>query len=75
MGHLQTVEQKLRELIAKGDTEALVRFVKSEVLTSYRNGQAWCDVCWALQFMGAGRHQKPPPTQQRNRGQQLELGL
>ena len=38
MGHLQTVEAKLRELIAEGDEEALVRFVKDKVLESYRNG-------------------------------------
>lgn len=40
MGHLQTVEAKLRDLIHAGDEEALVRFVKEAVLQSYRNGLA-----------------------------------
>lgn len=40
MGHLQTVEAQFRSLIADGDEEALVRFVKEQVLASYRNGLA-----------------------------------
>lgn len=40
MGHLQTVEQDFRRLLAEGDEEALVQFVKEQVLASYRNGQA-----------------------------------
>lgn len=40
MGHLQTVEADFRKLLAQGEEEALVRFVKEQVLASYRNGQA-----------------------------------
>ena len=40
MGHLQTVEADFRKLLAQGEEEALVRFVKEQVLASYHNGQA-----------------------------------
>ena len=40
MGHLQTIESELRSVIAEGDTEALVSWVKERILDSYRNGQA-----------------------------------
>jgi hypothetical protein len=40
MGHLQTIESELRRVIAEGDTEALVTWVKERILESYRNGQA-----------------------------------
>jgi hypothetical protein len=40
MGHLTQLEAELRERIAEGDVEALVKWVKDQVLTSYRNGLA-----------------------------------
>lgn len=40
MGHLQTIESELRRIMAEGDTEALVTWVKERILESYRNGQA-----------------------------------
>jgi hypothetical protein len=40
MGHLQTIESELRQVIAVGDVEALVAWVKERILESYRNGQA-----------------------------------
>ena len=41
MGHLQTLEAELRRLLAEcEDEDQLVRFVKEQVLASYRNGQA-----------------------------------
>ena len=41
MGHLQTLETELRRLLDEcEDEEQLVRFVKEQVLASYRNGQA-----------------------------------
>ena len=39
-GHLQTIEQELRALLDEGDTEKIVKTVKTRVLESYRNGQA-----------------------------------
>ena len=40
MGHLQSVEQEFRKLLTSAEPEALVRFVKEQVLASYRNGLA-----------------------------------
>jgi hypothetical protein len=40
MGHLQTFEVELRSRLEKGDVETLVKWVKDQVLTSYRNGLA-----------------------------------
>jgi hypothetical protein len=40
MGHLRTIESELRQVIAEGDKEALVVWVKERILESYRNGQA-----------------------------------
>lgn len=40
MGHLQEIEQTLRELLAKKDEESLVAWVKERVLESYKNGLA-----------------------------------
>jgi hypothetical protein len=40
MGHLQTFEAELRGRLEEGDVEALVKWVKEQVLASYRNGLA-----------------------------------
>jgi hypothetical protein len=40
MGHLQTFEAELRGRLEQGDLEALVKWVKDQVLASYRNGLA-----------------------------------
>jgi hypothetical protein len=40
MGHLQTIESEFRRVLADGDSEAVVAWVKERVLESYRNGQA-----------------------------------
>jgi hypothetical protein len=40
MGHLQIIESELRHLLAQGDAEAVIVWVKERVLESYRNGQA-----------------------------------
>lgn len=39
MNYLDEVERDFREVISKGDVEALVKWVKERVLLSYRNGQ------------------------------------
>jgi hypothetical protein len=38
--HLEQIEQELRDLLGKGDADAVVNWVKERVLESYRNGQA-----------------------------------
>ena len=38
MGHIQNIEEQLRNLLDKGDREAVVKWVKEAVLQSYRNG-------------------------------------
>jgi hypothetical protein len=38
--HLEQIEQELRDLLGKGDANAVVNWVKERVLESYRNGQA-----------------------------------
>ena len=38
MGHLQDTERTLRDLLDEGDTEKIVKWVKEQVLQSYRNG-------------------------------------
>jgi hypothetical protein len=40
MGHLQQLDSELRDRLAEGDIEALVKWVKDQVLQSYRNGLA-----------------------------------
>ena len=40
MGYMQQFEQELRAQLAKGDTDASVRWIKEKVLESYRNGLA-----------------------------------
>ncbi len=37
-GYLRDIEKELKKLLAEGDDEATVRFVKEKVLESYRNG-------------------------------------
>ena len=38
-GFMRDLEHELRKLLAEGDEEAVVRFVKGKCLESYRNGQ------------------------------------
>jgi len=38
-GYMRALEHELRKLLAEGDEEAVVRFVKGKCLESYRNGQ------------------------------------
>jgi len=40
MGHLKQLDVELRERIAEDDTETLVKWVKDQVLQSYKNGLA-----------------------------------
>ncbi len=40
MGHIEEIEQTLREILAKGDSGAVVGWVKERVLESYKNGLA-----------------------------------
>ncbi len=37
-GYLRDLEKELKKLLAEGDDDAIVRFVKEKVLESYRNG-------------------------------------
>ena len=37
-GHLQLIDRELRALLAEGNTEDIVKWVKERVLESYRNG-------------------------------------
>ena len=55
-GHLQHIERELRALLAEGNTEAIVKWVKERVLESYRNG---------MQASKAGPEQEAarPPAQ------------
>ena len=39
-GFMRELEQELRKLVAEGDEDAIVRFVKQKCLESYRAGQA-----------------------------------
>ena len=38
-GYIRALEHELRQLLAEGNEEAVVRFVKEKCLESYRNGQ------------------------------------
>ncbi len=40
MGHIQEIEQTLREMLTHNDPEDVVRWVKERVLESYKNGLA-----------------------------------
>ena len=40
MGHLRDFDVELRKHLAEGDTETLVRWIKDQVLKSYKNGLA-----------------------------------
>lgn len=40
MGHLESIEQELRELLTHAEPEAVVSWVKERVLQSYKNGLA-----------------------------------
>ena len=38
-GYLRYLDKELKKLLAEGDDDATIRFVKAKVLESYRNGQ------------------------------------
>ena len=59
MGHLQQLEAELRERIAEGDVESLVKWIKDQVLQSYRNGLG------ARQVPGKGAERIPRGTRSR----------
>jgi hypothetical protein len=39
-GYLELMERELRALLAEGNTEDIVKWVKEHILESYRNGKA-----------------------------------
>ena len=38
MGYIQDLERELRRLLAEGDDEIVIKFVKEKILESYKNG-------------------------------------
>jgi hypothetical protein len=62
MGHLQTIESELRSIIAAGDMEALVVWVKERILESYRNGQAVRRGSGSTEASAAAPARSPAPS-------------
>jgi hypothetical protein len=62
--HLQQIEETLREMLTHNDPEDVVKWVKGEVLKSYKNGRASA----IRGATGAGRNKSARSQVTSNRG-------